>query len=522
MNAKNRRISDAHRMIGNTLLLYVRMFLVMGIAIWTTRLLLQILGQDGYGTFSVVSGLVLLLGFFNSALLGTVQRFLNVEVGRERKERIRRAFACGRMFFAILGILVLLAGETIGLWFFSCKLKLPSEQVSQAAVLYQFLLFAFIVKLWQMPYYAVIIANERMNALAWIGIWEALLNLVAVLLLYGTVMALAFYGIFSFVAALGIFLAYAWYCRRRYAEICRASWKWDSLYLRQMGIFCAWSIWGSIATGTVQQGLNILFNLFGGVIVNAAMGLTQQVSGAVSTFLGNFQTAFCPQIVKLQARCESEELTLLICRVAKYSFFLLSLIVFPLLANTEAILELVWNNLPSDTTIFVKISLWVLLISSLSCPLYTAIQATGNIARYQVVIGSILITILPISYLLLRSGAPFYSVFFVSLILEMIALGVRIWFLHRLLRFPAGRFFCSAVGRILPVIAVMGGILACFSFRGNSILQLFLISVALDAILLCVIAGLGMSRPEMVFLVQTIVRKLQKHENPPLEQGRNG
>lgn len=521
MNAENRRISDAHRMIGNTLLLYVRMFFVMGIAIWTTRLLLQILGQDGYGIFSVVSGLVLLLGFFSSAMLSTVQRFLNVEVGRGRNDRIRRAFACGRMFFAILGILVLTAGETAGLWFFFYKLKLPAEQVSQAAVLYQFLLFGFIVKLWQMPYYAVIIANERMNVLAWIGIWEALLNLASVLLLYGTTMVLACYGIFSFAASLGIFLVYAWYCRRRYAEICRTSWKWDSLYMRQMWTFCAWSIWGSIATGTVQQGLNILFNLFGGVIVNAAMGLTQQVSGAVSTFLGNFQTAFCPQIIKLEARHEHEELTHLICRVAKYSFFLLSLIVFPLLANTETILGLIWSNLPSDTTVFVKISLWVLLISSLSCPLYTAIQATGNISRYQVVIGLILITILPISYLLLRLGAPFYSVFFVSLILEVIALGIRIWFLHLLLFFPVERFFRSTVGRILPVIAVMGGILICSPFQGKTILQLLLISIGLDIILLCVIAGLGMSRSEIEFLVRTLVRKLQKYESSSLEQKRN-
>ena len=274
--------ADNKRIAKNTFLLYLRMLFNMVVSLYTSRIILKILGVDDFGIYNVVGGIIVMFTFLNSAMAASTQRFLSFELGK--RENIHKVFSSSVLIHRIIALIVLLSGETIGLWFVNTQLNIPSLRMDAANVVYQCSIFICLLNIISIPYNATIIAHEKMKAFAYISIIETSLKLVAVLLLpIFSSDKLKLYALFLLGISIIIRLLYTQYCYKNFPEI-RGKLHQDKALLKEMTHFAGWSMLGNIALIAYTQGLNILLNIFFGPAVNAARGVAVQVQNAINSF----------------------------------------------------------------------------------------------------------------------------------------------------------------------------------------------------------------------------------------------
>ena len=333
MDANNRRIAK------NTLLLYVRMLFTMAISLYTSRVVLHVLGVTDYGVYNVVGGVITLLGFLTNSMSGASSRYITFSLGKGDMGEMRRTFGNILSIHFLLAGVVLLLGETVGLWFVLEKLRIPADRMDAALWVYQLSVLTAMLGVVSVPYNAAIIAHERMGAFAYIGIVDALLKLVIVYLLW--VMPydkLVIYALLLFGVQVFDRIVYGWYCVRHFEET-RAGFLFDKRLFREMFAYAAWTMNGNLAVVGYTQGINILLNLFYGPVVNAARGIATQVQTVAQSFCSNFQTALNPQLTKSYARGDLPRMHQLLTQSSKFSFFILWLIALPLMLEAPLVLR---------------------------------------------------------------------------------------------------------------------------------------------------------------------------------------
>lgn len=430
------------------------MLLIMAVSLYTSRIVLNILGVEDFGIYNVVGGFVTMFGFLNSAMASASQRFLAFEIGKDDRTQLRNVFSMSINIHFLIAIFILLLAETAGLWFVNTQLTIPPERMIAAKWVYQFSILTLMVNMVSVPYNAMIIAHERMGVFAGVSIIEVTLKLLIVFMLqWFRFDKLKLYAVLMFGVALIIRLIYRIYCNRRFKES-RFRWYWDKTLFRILVNYSGWNLWGNAAAVIMDQGINILLNIFFGPVVNAARGIAYQVRGAVNQFVYNFQMAINPQIIKSYAANNLKYMHQLIFQGAKYSFFLLFALSLPILFETEIILSLWLKTVPEYTVIFTRLIILNILIDSISGSLMTAAQASGKIKLYQGAVGGLLILNLPVSYLFLKMGFLPEVTLYVSLSISIIALLTRLKIISPLVHFDTIDFFKSVILRIISVILI--------------------------------------------------------------------
>lgn len=425
VSANNKRIAK------NTLLLYIRMLFMMAISLYTSRVVLNTLGIEDYGIYNVVGGVVAMFGFINSSMSSATQRYITFALGKGNYENLQNIFSTALQIHVLIATLIVLLGETIGLWFMYEKMQIPADRIDAAFWVLQCSILSTVVMIVSVPYNADIIAHEKMSAFAYISVLEAVLKLAIVyILMIGSFDKLILYALLLLTVQILIRFCYSIYCNKHFTET-KYKHVWDKSLLKEMTGFAGWNMFGSLSGVLFGQGLNMLLNVFFGPVVNAARAIAVQVQGTIMQFICNFQMALNPQITKRYAKGEFEEMHKLMYRSARFSFYLLFLISLPVLFETDFILRIWLKTVPENTVTFLKIMICISLIYTLANPLIIANQATGNVKRYQIICGSILLTILPLSYICLKLGCPSYSVFIVHLFVEILVQVVRMFLLRR-------------------------------------------------------------------------------------------
>lgn len=446
--------SNNKRIAKNTLLLYFRMLATMAVSLYTSRVVLNILGVEDFGIYNVVGGIVAMFGFINGSMTSATQRYLTFELGQNNRTQLTKVFSTSLSIHAIISFLIIVLAETVGLWFLWNKMQIPADRMNAAFWVFQCSVAASVIMIMSVPYNAAIIAHERMSAFAYISIIEVSLKLLIVCFLrYFHTDKLILYAALIVIVQLVIRLCYSWYCNRHFKET-KYRWIWDKTLFCEMTGFAGWNLFGNLAAITFTQGLNLLLNMFFGPVVNAARGIAVQAQTAIGQFSSNFQTALNPQITKSYATGDMEYMHGLIFRSAKFSFFLLLLLSLPVLIETKAILTLWLKIVPDHTVVFLRIMLCTTWVYAVSNPLITAASATGKIKLYQSVVGGLLLLILPISYLCLRLGLPAYSVFIVHLVIEITAQFARLLMLKRMIKLSLREYFSKVVWCIFKVTAI--------------------------------------------------------------------
>ena len=447
--------SSANKRIAkNTLVLYVRMLFTMGISLFTSRVVLQTLGVEDYGISSVVGGVISMFTFINAAMVSSTQRYLNFELVRGDANQLRSVFSTSLQIHALIALAIIVLSETVGLWFLNEKLVIPEARMTAAMWVYQCSILSCAVSIMSTPYNAVIVAHEKMSAFAYISILDVSLKLLVVYLLVVLPFdKLIILSILNLLVQLFIRYIYTIYCHRHFPES-YFQFRFNKTLFKEMFGFAGWSFWGNLAAILYTQGLNMMLNIFFGPIVNAARGIAVQVQSAVQQFVGGFQTALNPQITKNYASNNLPQMHSLMFRSARFSFLLLFFLSLPVLMETNFILTLWLKTVPNDAVIFTQIMICISLIYTTANPCVIANQATGKVKIYQMVVGGILLLILPISYVVLKLGAPAYSVFIVHFCIESVAQFSRMYMLRNLIHLPLWQYMKNIYIPIVSTVAI--------------------------------------------------------------------
>ncbi len=442
---------NTRRIAKNTGMLYIRMLLIMGVTLYTSRVVLEMLGVEDYGIYNVVGGIVVMFSFLNGAMSQSTQRFLAYEIGKNDFQQLRKVFSLSLMIHAGIALLVLMIAETVGLWFLNTQMTIPEGRMEAARWVYQFSIFSFMVSVLQVPYNAAIIARERMHVYAYVSIAEVVLKLAVVLVLQWVAFdKLKLYGGLVFVVTVAVALFYRLYCKRSFQE-CRFCFVWDRRLYRTLTGFAGWSMFGTVAWMCKSQGLNMILNVFWGPLLNAAYGIGNQVNTAINSFVQNFTTALNPQIVKSYAIGEMHYMEELIFRGAKFSYCLLLVFALPLLMETEFVLSVWLKNVPEYAIIFTRLMIVNSLLESFTYVMGTSIQATGKIRWYQIIVGCTILLNLPFAWLLLKWGFEPFVILFVNVGISSVSLLERLGIMRYLLGIPLWRFIRQVFGKAVEV-----------------------------------------------------------------------
>lgn len=504
--------SDNNKRIArNTLLLYFRMLFMMTISLFTSRVVLNTLGVEDYGIYNVVGGIVAMFGFINGSMSSATQRYITFALGKGDKSRLQTVFSTTLQIHTLIAGIIVLLGETVGLWFLYNKMQIPAERMDAAFWVLQASIISTVIMIISVPYNADIVAHEKMSAFAYISILEVMLKLAIVyMLVMFSFDKLILYAFLLLAVQILIRFCYSVYCNKHFEET-RYKRVWDKALFKEMTGFAGWSMFGNLSAVLFGQGLNMLLNVFFGPVVNAARGIAVQVQNAIQQFVGNFQMALNPQITKTYAKGELNEMHKLMFRSARFSFFLLFFLSLPVLFETDFILTVWLKTVPDNTIVFLRIMICTSLIYTLSNPLIVANQATGNVRRYQAVCGTILLMILPVSYICLRLGCPAYSVFVVHFLMESLTQMVRMFLLRPLIGIRIRDYFRYIYLPVLLVIAISVILPTIVYFNMDDTVMRFLVVGIVCVLSVSVTAyTLGLSRNEQVFVKTKAISLLQK------------
>lgn len=462
------------RIAKNTLYLYLRMLFVMGISLYTVRAILDILGVVDYGIYNVVGGVVTMFAFMNKTLSTSSQRYFSVALAKDDRDDLKRVFSLNLTVFSILGVIVVVLLETIGLWFVNYKMTIPPDRMFAANVVYQVSILAMLLHIVVVPYMALVVAHEKMNIFAIIGVVEAVGKLAIVFLL--TVISfdkLIIYGVLVLLLAFGNSLWYIIYCLKHYPES-HFRWYWNKNEAVDLLGFSGWHFLGTFSTTGRSQGINILLNLFFNPAINAARAVAYQVYGAVHQLVTNFFTAVKPQIYKSYASGQYEEMFKLVMRSSLFSMYLISLLIFPLIASTQFVLGLWLKKIPEYTIVFVQLVLLNGLVDSVDAPLSATALATGKIRKYEIAVSSVILANIPISYVALKMGCNPEITMVISIVLSCIDVFVRTLMLKGMMGFPMKKYMIL-FAKILAVSTIMTFICRFFLFDIVNNIWLFLL-----------------------------------------------
>lgn len=443
------------RVAKNTLLLYCRLLLTVGVSLFTVRIVLGTLGVEDYGVYNVVGGLVALLAFLPAAMASATQRFFSFALGAKDEERLRTTFSVNFALYSAIAITALLLLETAGAWYVREHLRLPADRLDGALALYHFSVLTFTASIFTSPFMAIIIAHEDMKIYAYVSIVEAVLKLtVAYLLTHLAGDKLSLYG--SLLLGVAIFNAslYIGICTRKYSECQFRIFHWNKSLLREILGFTGWTLFGQLTTAVRNHAVTILLNQMFNPTVVAARAIAVQVGAQTNLFSANFNTSLYPPIVKSYAAGRTNEMYSLILNGCKITFFLMWILALPLLLEMEAVLTLWLKNPPADSVLYARLALVETLITSVSLPLMTAARASGKMRLYELTLGAMQLTILPLAWSALKASQAPWTVFAVAIAVNALMFVVRLFIVNHLVGLPAKAFLGQVGLSISAVVCV--------------------------------------------------------------------
>lgn len=430
------------------------MAFLMCIGLYTSRVLLSTLGFSDYGLYNLVGSIVVIFGFLNASLSSSTQRFLNVEIAKGENGNTKKIFSNSLFIHITLAIIILVLAETVGLWYLKNKAIIDADRLSAAMYVYQFSVITACVQIAQLPFMATLIAHERMNAFAYISIYEGIAKLLIVYLIQ--IMEydkLIIYGFFILCVHISVIIFYNIYCQRHFKEA-RFKIAVDKSTIKNMLGFSGWNLVGNFAYACNTQGLNMVLNAFFGTLMNAARGVAFQVQGLVTQFTSNFQLAVRPQVIKYYAAGQLKEMENLVINSAKYSAFIMLIFITPIVVCSKLLLELWLGAYPEYAPIFITIILLRCVVTTITNNIVMVVHASGYLRNIGIICGGVLLMVLPLSYLALKLGYDPSIVFVIDLIAAICDAMVELYYMRKYIKFPMLRF-CKEVYLKVFIVAVI-------------------------------------------------------------------
>ncbi len=459
-------MKPANRVVYNTFIQYARVFVTMGISLYTVRLVLSALGVVDFGIFNLIAGVISLFTFFSAAMSSSTQRFLSYYQGKEDIKMQEKIFSNIFLLHLVAAVLVFMILEAGNAFLFNKFLVIPAERVNAAILLYHCMCLTIFISIVSMPFTTLLIAHENMFWVALFNTIDIILKFIVAVLLSGlTVDKLVFYGIFTTAIAVVGFICIAFYCMKKYKDCKIRNFSGSDLPLiKDITTYTGWNLFGALCASGRYEGLAILFNLFFGAVINSAFGIAGQVAAQLSFFSRNMLRAIQPQIIKSESAVNRPRMLRLSMIASKFSFFLLAFFAIPCIFEMQAILRFWLKNVPDNTVVFCRLILLGTLANQLTIGLEAALQATGKIKMYQLVVGILLLSNIPLAYVLLKLSYPAFTVLAAYAVIELIACIARLYFAKKLTGLSVRDYLDKVIVKeIIPVLLATG---VCFLITG--------------------------------------------------------
>jgi O-antigen/teichoic acid export membrane protein len=388
----------------NTMFLYFRMLFSMVVALYTSRIVIKVLGVEEYGLYVTVGGIVGFLTFVNGALGNGSSRFLTFALGTGDKEQLSRTFSTVLIIHFVIAVLIVAVAEIAGLWFLHNKLIIAPNRIEAAVFVFHLSVLTAAIATTQVPYTASIIANEEMAIYAYVSVVEVLAKLPLVYILsIGNVDKLKLYAVLLCILQISLMLFYRFYCTKHFNET-KFHFVFDRSLFKSIAGFSGWSLFAASSIALNTQGILILLNMFFSPSVVAARAISLQVNGLANQFVTNFRTAVNPQIVKHYAAQNYEKSKQLLLVSTKYSYFLMLILSLPVCLLAEPLLNLWLTAVPDYTVIYLQIVVIQSLFQVFDSSFYTALYAKGQLRENALISPMIGFVMFPIVYILFKAG----------------------------------------------------------------------------------------------------------------------
>lgn len=503
------QILDSKRIAKNTLMLYVRMLFTLIVSLFTTRVVLDTLGASDYGIYNLVGGIVGLMGIVTALLSQGTTRFITISLGKGDRESLKSTFLSSLSIHILFALIILIIGEAIGPWAIG-KLNIPVERIGAARFVFHLSLVTSLINIIQTPFNACIVAHERMNIYAYISIWDAVAKLLIVyLLVISEVDKLKLYSFLYLAVGVITAIIYFQYCKKHFEECRTYSFRFDKKLYKEIFNYTSWNAIGTLAFTLNNQGMTVLLNAFG-TIVNAARGISLNVSNVVYRFVESFQAAARPQITKLCAVKDYDSMNGLIIRTSKYSSYLIGIIGVPLFIEMDFVLRLWLKEVPEYTIIFTRLTIIQAFIQSVDFPIGAGIHAVGKMKLPNITSSIIYMMILPVSYVAIKVGASPVIAYIMIIAVYPLALMTDMLILHKFTSFCIKTFLWNVLARAIFILPLVGYLtFRISSHLPQSFVRLIItvvISICLNSLL---IYFLGISRGERRYINDYIYLKIR-------------
>lgn len=505
-NLKNNK-----RIAKNTLVLYLRMFFIMIVNLYSSRVVLDALGVEDYGIYNAVGGFVAMFALVSNSLTSAIMRFFTFELGKGDKNRVAKVFCTSVNVMLALSFILVLIGELFGPWFIESKMTIPPERLKAAYWVFQCSLAVFVLGVVNIPYNSVIVAHEHMTLFAVVSSIDFVLRLLVALSLYISLYdRLITYSVLLLFVSLLIRAFYWIYCKRKYEEATYHLY-YEKTLLKQMTSFAGWNVLGQGAGLLNVQGVNVLMNIFFGVTINAARGIATQVSHAIQQLVSSFMTALNPQITKSYALGNLDYMHQLIFRGARFSYYLMLLFAVPLIFETPIILRIWLKSYPEWTVAFVQWTVVTMMINMLSNTLITGLHATGRIRTYMIVVGTVEFMCFPITYIAFKIGFSPLSAYYVYAAVYIVLVFLRLHLIKVLIQIKAYDFITNVLLKVI-LVSMLSIIVPAIVFLSleESFYRLIILTCASSMSIAVCVFTIGMEENERKRTINVIRNKLIK------------
>lgn len=504
------QLENNKRIARNTFFLYLRMILIMGVSLFTSRVILRALGDVDFGLFNVVGGIIAIFSFVSDSMAGTTSRYITVALGKGDKVELQRIVSTARFIQILFAIIIFILAETLGLWLLLNKLVIPAERMTAAFWVFQCSVATAMVSIVSSPYNALIIAHEQMKVFAYISLFEAVSRLfIAYMLIYSSYDKLIVYAVLLLVLQLLIRVCYLVYCKRNFPEV-KIPLSFEKGRFKEMFVYSGWTSLEFLAVAGYTQGIDILLNIFFGPVVNASRAISVQVQSAVTRFISSFQMALNPQITKSYASENFDYMHKLVLYGSKYAFFLILILGYPIFINTEYVLSLWLGNVPQYTVVFVRLILLISLVGSLRNSLHPALHATGRIRKVQIIETVSLLTVVPVSYVVLKSGVTSpESVFWIFLAIKIITQMLYAYFILPMIGLKVSCYLRAVICPLCIILIILAVLFGLSNPQMNISYFVFSSMIGI-CIILFLICSFGLNKEERFFLKRKICSYFSK------------
>lgn len=485
------------------------MAVVLIVNLYTVRVVLHALGDEGYGIYNVVAGIITMLASFSTVFSSATQRFLSFSLGSNDPITLNKIFSASSNIFYAISIISLLLGETLGLWFINTQLVIPIDRIVSANWIYQFSILSFLASMLASPYLAASIAHEDMGLFAIVTTIDAALKLCfAFAIPYIPIDHLTFYGFYLLVIQFFTFCAYFFVCRKRYSE-CHYSATKDWKLHREILSFSGWTLFSSFAVIGVNQGIAILINIFFGPLINAALAIAFQVNSTLSTFCNSFIMAVRPPMIKAYSEERYDYLTRLFSISNKFTYYCLFIIAIPLIFEMSFILHIWLGDVSTETVTFCQLGVVYSVILAMCNPISIIVQATGKIRQFTVPVELVTISTPIVVFILFKLGFAAVSAFYVMIVVVSISQIVRLIYLKKV--FPAVSIRNYIVGFMIPAVGITFLTIPCcymiYSSISDDIIRFIGICLTSLIVIMLLTSVLGLSNTEKQLLKSILLKK---------------